>query len=243
MTPILELKNISAGYTSGLVLKDVNLGVSPSDFIGVIGPNGGGKTTLLRIILGLVTPLEGTVHWSIPNNAVGYLPQINSFDTQFPITVRQVIESGFMGIPERPDRKEIKDRVDEVIEFLGLKDYASRMPGRLSGGQQQRVFLGRAIVSRPRLLLLDEPDTFVDAGFGNALYDLLQNLNKEMAIMVVSHDLGMISARVKTIACVNGTLHYHDSNIITSPMLRAYQCPIELIAHGATPHRVLQNHD
>ena len=121
--------------------------------------------------------------------------------------------------------------------------FGNRPIGELSGGQMQRVFLCRAIISSPKILILDEPSTYVDANFENEFYSVLGELNKTMSIVMVSHDLGTICSYVKTIACVNGGLHYHESNLITPEQLKLYNCPIELISHGTVPHRVLLKHD
>src|SRR5690606_16857785 len=135
-----------------------------------------------------------------------------------------------------------KARAMEILEMMGIAHLRKKSIGELSGGQMQRAFLGRAIISEPRLLILDEPNTFVDNKFEHDLYELLSHLNEKMAIMMVSHDVGTITTYVKTIACVNRNLHYHRSNIITQSQLAAYNCPIQLITHGEVPHTVLGEH-
>lgn len=246
MDTILELKHVTAGYEGHPVLKEVNLQVNEKDFIGVIGPNGGGKTTLLKIILGLLKPEKGEViYYRSKHNLFGYLPQNNRFDRNFPINVSEVVlsgllsEKGLTGRYTREDRKKAK----MLLEKYGMGHYLNTPIGELSGGQMQRVFLCRAIVSSPQLLILDEPTTYVDCDFEQELYNILRELNQTLSIIMVSHDLGTICSYVKTIACVNRELHYHHSNLISPEQLKSYHCPIELISHGQIPHRVLTNHE
>lgn len=246
MDTILELKHVSAGYDGSPVLEDVCLQVHEKDFIGVIGPNGGGKTTLLKIILGLLKPEKGeVVYHRSKHNLFGYLPQNNRFDRNFPINVTEVVlsgllsEKGLTGRYTREDRKKAK----MLLEKYGMGRYLNTPIGELSGGQMQRVFLCRAIVSSPQLLILDEPTTYVDCDFEKELYNILRELNQTLSIIMVSHDLGTICSYVKTIACVNRGLHYHHSNLISPEQLKSYHCPIELISHGQIPHRVLTNHE
>jgi zinc transport system ATP-binding protein len=130
-----------------------------------------------------------------------------------------------------------------VLHELGIENLASKLVGELSGGQMQKVFLGRALISNPKLLILDEPDTYVDSRFENELYQKLKELNNRMAILLVSHDVGTISAHVKSIACVSRELHYHPSNIISPEQLASYNCPIQIITHGDVPHTVLGSHN
>ncbi len=249
MGRILEIKNVSAGYEDEIVLRDINLIVNDTDFIGIIGPNGGGKTTLLKVILGLIRPYQGTVNFFEGNQvksetSIGYLPQINQIDRQFPITVINVVLSGLMskeGIFGRYSGNQ-KKLAEELLGRLGILNLKKKNIGELSGGQLQRVYLCRAIISSPRLLMLDEPSTFVDTKFETDFFGTLKQLNKEMAIIVVSHDVGTISWYVKTIACVNRNLHYHPSNIITQEQLASYNCPIQIITHGDVPHTVLEIH-
>ncbi|MCU4154770.1 metal ABC transporter ATP-binding protein [Carboxylicivirga sp. A043] len=244
MQPLIQLNNISAAYDNNVVLSHVNLEVNPSDFIGIIGPNGGGKTTLLKIILNLIKPISGELLKAKSLN-VGYLPQVNTIDKQFPITIKDVILSGNYATNQwwKKPGKELQHKVSELLEFIGLENSHNESIGELSGGQMQRVFLCRALISNPNLLILDEPNTYVDKSFEANLYKLLSELNDDMAILLVSHDVGTISSMVKTIACVNGGLHYHPSNKITNEVLQSYNCPIELISHGHVPHRVLKHHD
>jgi zinc transport system ATP-binding protein len=243
---IVELANVSAGYGEEIVLRDINFAVNAFDFIGIIGPNGGGKTTLVKIILGLLKPLKGEIRWqSNPNLPhVGYLPQSTLNDKQFPVSVKEVVLSGLMSSKGfiKQYRKQDKEKVSEILDLMGISHLAHKNVGDLSGGQMQRVLLGRAIVSEPQLLILDEPNTFVDNRFEHDLYELLRKLNNRMAILMVSHDVGTITSYVKTIACVNRNLHYHQSNIITQSQLEAYNCPIQLITHGHVPHTVLGDH-
>lgn len=244
---LLEMKSVSVSYESNIALEDADLKICDNDFIGVIGPNGGGKTTLLKVILGLVKPYKGKLefnHELLGNNNIGYLPQMSTGDNNFPVNVKDVILSGLMmrkgiiSMMTLPDKK----KAGQVIEELGLSDLANSSLCELSGGQLQRVFLGRAIIGDPRLLLLDEPGNFVDANFENDFYEKLRILNRRMAIMMVSHDVGTISSHIKSFACVNRHLHYHPSSEITNEELLAYGCPIQLITHGEVPHTVLKKH-
>lgn len=248
MSPILEIKNLNVSYDGVRALEDVNFSVYESDFIGVIGPNGGGKTTLLKAILGLLKPDSGTiqVHFKKPDdNAIGYLPQINQVDKKFPITVLDVVRSGktrkirSFSLKKNPEI----GKAMLLLNEMGIENIKDKAIGELSGGQMQRVFLCRALMSDPELLILDEPGTFVDNNFESELYEKLRELNKRMAIMLVSHDVGTISQYVKTIACVNLHLHYHQSNKISNEQLASYNCPIQIITHGEIPHTVLKTHD
>jgi zinc transport system ATP-binding protein len=209
--------------------------------VAFIGPNGGGKTTILRTLLGQLAPMSGEVVRQ-PNLKIGYLPQINDYDLQFPITVRDVVLSGQLEGNRLFPSREANERVDELLHFAKLDNLQNQSIGALSGGQRQRAFLCRAIMGNPQLLILDEPVTYMDKVSETNLYRLLPELSKQMAIVLVSHDIGTIAGVVKTIACVNRTLYYHLSNRITDAMLSIYECPVELVTHGAVPHRVLINH-
>ena len=204
--PIIKLENVFAGYEDKVVLQDVSLEVLHHDFLGVIGPNGGGKTTLMRIILGMMKPFSGKVSYyrdgvEVPELTIGYLPQYNDIDRKFPI-------------------------------------------GALSGGQLQRVLLARAIVSRPEVVVLDEPNTYIDKRFQEQMYQMLDVINRDCAIIIVSHDVGTILQNVKAVACVNRTLHYHDTPQISNDELSEhFGCPIDLLGHGHMPHRVLKAHE
>ena len=248
MKKLVELTDITAGYDGSVALQKVNFEVKEQDYIGVIGPNGGGKTTLLKVILGILAPYTGTI--ALPGSAtgqrdfIGYLPQVNNIDKKFPITVQEVVLSGIMsrkGFFSRYTNDD-KQRVRELLHQTGIEHLRKKVIGELSGGQMQRAFLCRALISNPKLLILDEPNTYVDNKFEGELYELLNQLNREMAIIIVSHDLGTISSYVKSIACVNRHLHYHASNIISEEQLKSYNCPIQLITHGHIPHTVLKNH-
>jgi zinc transport system ATP-binding protein len=247
MANLFEMFSISASYGSDVVLQDVNFKVNENDFIGVIGPNGGGKTTLLRVILGLVKPVKGRMVFNnglLNGNSIGYLPQMSTGDINYPVTVTDVILSGLMirkGIISRMSADD-KKKADMVIGQLGLEGLSKSTLNELSGGQMQRVFLGRAIIGDPKLLLLDEPGNFVDMAFENDFYEKLRELNKRMAILMVSHDVGTISSHIKSFACVNKNLHYHPSSELTNEDLLAYGCPIQLVTHGDVPHTVLKSH-
>jgi zinc transport system ATP-binding protein len=248
MKNLIDIQNLTVSFDSKVVLKGANLTISENDFIGVIGPNGGGKTTLLKAILGLIQPASGQIIFSeeMKNRGrdIGYLPQVNKFDNRFPISVFDVILSGltrqkslFNGFINKD-----KAKVESIIHELGIERIAHKAIGELSGGQMQRTFLGRALISDPKLLILDEPDTYVDNQFEGELYKKLKELNSRMAILLVSHDMGTISTYVKSIACVNRDLHFHPSNIISPEQLASYNCPIQIITHGSVPHTVLETH-
>lgn len=247
MNKLIELKNINAGYDDKLVLENINLTINDGDYIGVIGPNGGGKTTLIKLILGLIKPFSGEIisHKNGSETFCGYLPQYNNFDKQFPISILEVVLSGLMSKKNfyKKYSSEDKKHALYLLEKAGISDLANMNIGETSGGQMQRALLCRAIISNPSLLILDEPVTYVDRHFEYEMYDLLKELNKKMAIVMVSHDVGIISSHVKTIACVNKNIHYHESNILTKEALANYNCPIDLITHGILPHRVLLDHN
>lgn len=268
-TPLIEIKNLSAGYDSRTVLRNVNLTVYDRDFLGIIGPNGGGKTTLIKCILGLLKPTAGEILYrvtSTPNNSpaplgnsaansqfstlnsqfsMGYLPQYNSIDRKFPITVEEVILSGLSSQKSLISRftASHREKARQVIARMGLEGLEERAIGALSGGQLQRALLGRAIISDPQLVVLDEPSTYIDKRFEARLYELLAEINHDCAIILVSHDIGTVLQQVKSIACVNETLDYHpDTGVSEEWLERNFNCPIELLGHGALPHRILAEH-
>ncbi|MBR5133796.1 MAG: metal ABC transporter ATP-binding protein [Alistipes sp.] len=245
---LITIRDLGVRYDSVVALEHVNLDIYSDDFLGVIGPNGGGKSTLVKSIMGTI-PHSGRIEYSDllmrgGKPHIGYMPQISSFDKAFPISVIEVVMSGLQrerGLLRRYGKEE-RRRAMDALELALLSGLENRAIGELSGGQLQRVMLCRAIVSEPRLLVLDEPTNFVDNRFENELYNLLHHLSKRMAIVMVSHDVGTISSVVRNIVCVNRHVHRHDSNVITEEQLRNYDCPIQIITHGDVPHTVLGEH-
>jgi zinc transport system ATP-binding protein len=253
--PIVVMRNVAFAYNGEPVLTDVNLSVRQQDFIAVIGPNGGGKTTLLKLMLGLLKPDRGSVRVNgesarRASPCIGYVPQDVHTNRNFPVTALDVVLMGKLDTKRRWTRSAATNRRDamEALERLEMAGLAHNRIGALSGGQRQRVFIARALVARPRLLLLDEPTASIDTKGQTDFFRLLKALNEEIAILVVSHDLLAISRYVKSVACVNKRLHYHDQAEITGEMLETMYpctveevCPVELLAHGI-PHRVLKDH-
>ena len=253
---ILEIKNLEFSYNGEAVLEDVNLTVRQKDFMAIIGPNGGGKTTLLKLMLGLLAPVKGTVRvdGKSPQEAspcIGYVPQDVHTNRSFPITAIDVVLMGKLDPKKRLSRRSAANRRDALaaLERMEMAAHADKKIGMLSGGQRQRVFIARALLSRPKLLLLDEPTASIDTKGQADFYRLLGELNKDITVLVVSHDLLVISRHVKSVACVNKKLHYHEQAEITGDMLETMYpctveevCPVELVAHGL-PHRVLMDHE
>ena len=247
---VVKLKDVWVYYDQVPALEGVSLSIEQNDFLGIIGPNGGGKTTLLKAILGLIMPSRGKVSVlgkppQRSRNNIGYVPQHNLFDRDFPISVWDVVLMGRYGKAGLARRYSEEDRRTalEVLRTVGMLDYKNRQIGKLSGGEQQRVFIARALVSEPRLLLLDEPTASVDPAMQTEFYKLLEKLKQRMAIVLVSHDISAVSIYVDKIACLNRQLFYHGSKEIGAEVLEAtYKCPVQLIAHGAVPHRVLKEH-
>ena len=204
------LQDINAGYNGRLQLRDVNLDIADRDFVGIVGPNGGGKTTLLRVLLGLLKPYSGTIVFqrdgkSVDSLSVGYLPQTRDIDTDFPMSVADIVASG-MNTPRRlfgGYSKEQRERANKIMYTIGISDFARRPVKALSGGEFQRVLFARALVSRPELLILDEPDNFVDDNFESFMYDTIRKVNNQAAIVMVSHDHQFVESYAKKIIEVN----------------------------------------
>ncbi len=247
---IIEIKDLDFAYNGEVVLQDVNLTVQQKDFMAIIGPNGGGKTTLLKLVLGLLTPVKGTVRvdGKPPQEAspsIGYVPQDIHTNRSFPITAIDVVMMGKLDPKKRLSRQSTANRRDalDALERMEMAVYADRKIGMLSGGQRQRVFIARALVAQPKLLLLDEPTASIDSRGQADFYRLLKELNKDITVVVVSHDLFAISHYIKSVACVNKKLHYHDQDEITGDLLEHMYsctveevCPVELVTHSK-PHR------
>ena len=250
MVPLIDIRHLTVVYEENIILSDVSLTIHDKDFIGVIGPNGAGKTTLLKAILGLLQPFRGEVvfHDCMTegnHHRIGYLPQINNIDRKFPISVSEVVKSGLMSkkrIIKKYAQKDL-EYAGELMNEMGIYEIRNKAIGELSGGQIQRTLLCRALVNQPKLLVLDEPNTYVDNRFERELYEKLRRFNENIAILLVSHDIGTISTYVKSIACVNHSLHYHPGNKITPELMEAYECPIQIITHGKIPHTVLHQHE
>lgn len=244
------LQDVTVGYGDVPILKDINLDIKAGSFIGIIGPNGGGKTTLVKLILGLLKPWKGRV--SIfgrdpdhSRNLIGYVPQAASVNRRFPISVRQVVALGRLtGARPFCHRYSPEDChiIDWCLECLDIQDLAFRQIEQLSGGQWRKVLIARALAVQPTLLLLDEPTSGLDADSSSRVYELLKELNRSVTVVLVTHDTMAVSSYVKDIACINQTLYYHgEPEMSPELVMNLYGCPVNLIAHGV-PHRVLQEH-
>jgi len=222
----IEVEEVCFSYEKAEVLKDVSFRLKQGEFLGIIGPNGGGKTTLVRLLLGLLHPDRGKIRilGEAPNAAsrrVGYVPQSMDLSRSFPISVMDVAFMGRLArarIGKRYSRED-EGKVRQVLEKVGMWEHRHKLIGKLSGGQKQRVFIARALATDPEILFLDEPTASVDPEFQVNLYDILEELNKQVTIVVITHDIGVVSSYMKSIACVNKHFIFHEGSQITQAMI------------------------
>lgn len=208
---MIELDSVSMQWDKHVALKEVSLSINEGDFVAITGPNGGGKTTLLRLILRLIKPSDGKVIYRSNGSEtdsldIGYLPQKNQIDSRFPITVQEVVELGLMS-NKSLSKQERREKVSQTIALMGLEEHANRLIGELSGGQLQRTLLGRAIVSNPRILVLDEPLSYVDKAFEQRLYEIIAQLATHTTIILVSHEMSHIATMANRHIIIDRTLH------------------------------------
>ncbi len=247
--PVVELQGVDLSLQGQVILDGVDLRVQAGDFLGVLGPNGGGKSMLVKVMLGLCPPNRGTVRlFGLPpeqaHGRVGYVPQFASFDRQYPISVLEAVLMGRL----RPGKTFRSLAADDLaaarraLKRLDMLDLESRQVGRLSLGQLQRVLVARALAVEPELLVLDEPTASLDPGSGSGVYQVLQELSKDTTILLVSHDLGVVSSLVRSIACVNRRLYYHGAPEITREVFEeSYGCPVGFVTHRHE-HLFLEEH-
>jgi len=244
---VIGIRNMSFSYGGAPVLEGVNLQVAAGEFLGIVGPNAGGKSILLKLILGLLEPQSGelVVLGKRPREAtrrLGYVPQHPGFPGDFPITVEQVVLLGCLGRRSRPGRlgalipdvigKADRQATRRALEEVEAADLADRRIGSLSGGQLQRVLLARALVSEPTVMILDEPTANIDLRLESDIFDLLKQLNARMTILLVSHDVGFICGYVTRVACVNRTLACHRTDAIDGQVIRdLYGGQVRMVAH------------
>lgn len=228
----IEIKNLSVHYGSVCALQNVNLIIENNEFVGIIGPNGGGKTTLIKVILGLLKHSGGNI--KINNNAkIGYVPQFTAFDRNFPINVLDVVLMGGLSNKIKIFKRHSKNDIlyaKSIMEKLDILKFKDRQIGQLSGGQLQKVLIARALFSNPKILILDEPTASIDSKTKKEIYELLKELNKEKTILIVSHDMEDIFHYIDSVICVNKTLHYHgnDKKLDKNTLEKVYGCPVNL---------------
>lgn len=250
MENIIHIEDLLVCYDNTKVLDNISLDIKEKEFIGIMGPNGGGKTTLLKAILGLIKPTSGKVLiYNKPSynitGVIGYVPQFAKMDKKFPVSVLEVVMMGLLksGIhPFFKYTKEMKDLAYKKLKKVGIENLAHKQISELSGGQFQRLLIARALATDPKILLLDEPTASVDAKSKEQIYNLLEELSHDITVILVTHDLFAISTKVKKIACLNQKLVYHGDPSLNENIVESlYGCPVDLIAHGV-PHRVLKQH-
>lgn len=217
--PLVKLSRVAGGYGGKTVIRNVNLEVFPNDFLAIVGPNGGGKTTLVKLMTGLLKPTSGEIEYGLHGQLrIGYLPQYAAVDRKFPISVFETILSGLHGLksPFRPFTEAHRESVRRTIARMRLEGLEERPVGELSGGQLRRVLLGRALVSAPHVLILDEPNAYIDRRSETGLYTLLKEINGQCAVVMVSHDMRAVEEYAKNIAFVDGTLTYYKDAAVPS---------------------------
>jgi zinc transport system ATP-binding protein len=248
LSPVIDIRTLSFAYGSVQTLSGIDLQIEDGEFLGIVGPNAGGKSTLLKLILGLLKPQNGSIRVlgrspRAASRLLGYVPQYPSFPRDFPITVAQVVQLGRLGLGEGarrwhalwPKRVSGADReaVRRALAEVEASDIEKRQIGSLSGGQLQRVLLARALVGDPRILILDEPTANIDQRLEGEIFDLLELLNARLTILVVSHDVAFISRYVSRVACVNRTLVCHRTEAVDGAMIQElYGEPVRMIAHS-----------
>lgn len=246
---VIEVRGLWAGYNGEAVLENIDMNVYRGDFLGIIGPNGGGKSTLLKVVLGLLHPIRGRIRVlgrppSEGRVKIGYVPQFTTYDKEFPISVWDVVlmgrrsKRGMLPFYNRED----KEAATRALEEVEMSVHKKKHINDLSGGQRQRVFVARALCSEPEILILDEPTASVDKKLQDSIYGLLKTLNERITIILVTHDIGVVASYVARVACLNRRLFVNDDGMISRGQLEeVYGCPVDLIAHGV-PHRVLPEH-
>ena len=244
MNPAVKIEKLYVSYDNVPALININLSVPKNDFLAIVGPNGGGKSTLLKVMLGLIKPESGNVQ-IFGDEAVGYVPQFTAFNKFFPITVIDVILTGRLS-----GRKKVFYRytqsdyeaVEKLMDKLKILDIKYKLIGQLSGGQLQKVMIARALAIDPKIILLDEPASSIDAKSKAQIFEFLNSINKNMTIILVTHDTSAVSSYIKNIACLNTRLHYHGVAELNDEIIQnTFGCKMDLIAHGV-PHRVLRKH-
>jgi len=234
MNNIIEIKDLSFSYNKTKVLENINLDIKTDDFIAIIGPNGGGKSTLLKLILGLLKPKTGEISFTYDKNSIGYVPQNTNLNINFPITSLEVVLMGHIG-GKKPLFGYSKEEVTcakNSLQKVGMLDFADTKIGNLSGGQRQRVFIARALCANPKIILLDEPTASIDVQGQAEVYELLKQLNQTMCVVVVSHDISVLLNYAKNVAHVNKNLVYHTLDNMQKNIQNTNEhlCEVELLS-------------
>lgn len=237
--PVIQIRDVGFSYGAAPVLEGVDLAVDGGEFLGIVGPNAGGKSTLLKLILGLLEPQSGTLRvlGRSPRSAsrfLGYVPQYPGFSRDFPITAEQVVLMGRLGTGRWLGRytRADRDATRRALEEVEAGDLAGRRIGGLSGGQLQRTLLARALVGEPEILILDEPTANIDQRLESDIFDHLRRLNARMTILVVSHDIAFISSYVRRVACINRTLVCHHTDAIDGRVIQdLYGKQVRMVHH------------
>ncbi|MFA6449670.1 MAG: metal ABC transporter ATP-binding protein [bacterium] len=248
--PIVTLENVSFGYGASPALEGVNIHIERGQVFGIVGPNGGGKTTLLKLVADLIKPSSGKITFNLKsgdkNPRIGYMPQYASVNWSFPVKVSDVILMGLygeLGMFHRPGRRE-RELAHESAQRIGIDELINRHISELSGGQQQRVFIARALAAKPEILLLDEPAANMDAAAQDMLYNQLEKLRDELGltVLLVTHDMGVVPKICNQVACVNRIVEVHDKpENLTCPITKDYLgTQKEILLHGDFPHRMVR---
>ena len=238
LPPVISLRDVSFSYDQRLILSAVNLDVWPGDAICIVGPNGGGKTTLVKLILGLLSPQSGEIRVfgqqpEAVRQRIGYVPQYASYDRQFPVSVREVVCMGRLAAGLRPGySREDRQKTQAALAEVGLAELSGRAFAALSGGQRQRVLIARALATGGDILILDEPTANIDRESEAHFFELLRRLNQRMTILMVTHDVGFASSFFNRIACVNGQVVIHPTSELTGQLIQdMYGGDLRMIRH------------
>ncbi len=237
---IINVKNLFFKYSKINVLEDINLNIKEDDFLAIIGPNGGGKSTLLKLLLGLLKPQKGEINLTLKTDDIGYVPQNTNLNIDFPITALEVVLMGHIKKQKSLFGYSKADKLCAMnsLKQVGMDEFANSKIGDLSGGQRQRVFIARSLCANPKVILLDEPTANIDVKGQNDIYELLKELNKNICIVVVSHDISVLLNYAKNVAHINKNLVYHNIENLNKKIdnENEHMCEVELLAALGSSH-------